>query len=150
VILAAAALGSLLTRRSFRELASAFDQISTRERSMITAMSGLLRSTLVCSAAYFTFTFCALASVFLYLRCDSGLPLGHLGGGTTMDSSALQELIAQVRGTTAALAEAERRVASFTAELAHQDRGPQPDAKPAQPIPTPIAKHRSSGWVPAG
>jgi hypothetical protein len=35
-----------------------------------------------------------------------------------MDSTALHELIAQVRGTTAALAEAEQRVASFTAELA--------------------------------
>jgi hypothetical protein len=37
-----------------------------------------------------------------------------------MDSTALQELIAQVRGTTTALAEAEQRVASFTAELAQQ------------------------------
>jgi hypothetical protein len=67
-----------------------------------------------------------------------------------MDSAALHELIAQVRGTTAALAEAEQRVASFTAELAQQDRGAQSDAKPAQPIRTPISKRRSSGWVPAG
>jgi hypothetical protein len=34
-----------------------------------------------------------------------------------MDSAALHELIAQIRGTTAALAEAEQRFASFTAEL---------------------------------
>jgi hypothetical protein len=38
-----------------------------------------------------------------------------------MDSSALHELIAQVRGTAAALAEAEQRVASFTAELGPVD-----------------------------
>jgi ABC-type transporter Mla subunit MlaD len=67
-----------------------------------------------------------------------------------MDSTALHELIAQVRGTTAALAEAEQRVASFTAELAQQDRGAQLDAKSAQPIRTPTAKRGSSGWVPAG
>jgi hypothetical protein len=34
-----------------------------------------------------------------------------------MDSTALQALIAEVRGTAAALAEAEKRVASATAEL---------------------------------
>jgi len=67
-----------------------------------------------------------------------------------MDSTALHELIAQVRGTTAALAEAEQRVASFTAELAQQDRLDQPDAKPARQIRTPIAKRGSSGWEPAG
>jgi hypothetical protein len=67
-----------------------------------------------------------------------------------LDSIALHELIAQVRGTTAALAEAEQRVASFTAELAQQDRLAQPDAKPAQQIQAPVAKRRSSGWVPAG
>ncbi len=70
--------------------------------------------------------------------------------GTAMDSTALHELIAQVRGTAAALAEAEQRVASFTAELAQQDRLAQPDAKPAQQIRTPIAKRGTSGWVPAG
>ena len=37
-----------------------------------------------------------------------------------MDSTTLHELIAQVRGTTAALAETEQRVASFTSELAQQ------------------------------
>ena len=45
-----------------------------------------------------------------------------------MDSTALHELIAQVRITAAELAAAEQRVASFTAELAQQDRGAQPDA----------------------
>ena len=37
-----------------------------------------------------------------------------------MDSTALNELIEQVRGTSAMLAEAEQRVAAFTAELALQ------------------------------
>jgi hypothetical protein len=63
-----------------------------------------------------------------------------------MDSAALQELIAQVRGTAAELAAAEQRVASFTAELA----GAQLAAKGAQPIRGPIPKRGSSGWMPAG
>jgi hypothetical protein len=67
-----------------------------------------------------------------------------------MDSTALQELIAQVRGTTAALAEAEQKVASFTSELAQQAPLAQPDAKPADPSRTPTAKRGTSGWVPAG
>jgi ABC-type transporter Mla subunit MlaD len=67
-----------------------------------------------------------------------------------MDSTALHELIAQVRGTAAALAEAEQRVASFTAELAQQDRGVQSPANSAQQIRTRISKGGSSGWVPAG
>jgi methyl-accepting chemotaxis protein len=62
-----------------------------------------------------------------------------------MDSTALQELIAQVRGTVTELAATEQRVASFTVELA---RGAEQDAKPANR--TPIAKRGSSGWVPAG
>ena len=67
-----------------------------------------------------------------------------------MDSTALHALIAEVRGTAAALAEAEQRVASFTAELAQQDPGAQPDAKRPQQTRTPIAKRGSSGWVAAG
>jgi hypothetical protein len=67
-----------------------------------------------------------------------------------MDSTAFHELIAQVRGAAATLAEAEKKVASFKAELAQQDRGAQLDASAAQPTRTPIAKRRSSGWVPAG
>jgi hypothetical protein len=63
-----------------------------------------------------------------------------------MDSTALHELIAEVRATTAALAEAEQRVASVTAELAQQDRA----AQPAQQIRGPIAKRGNSGWVAAG
>ena len=91
----------------------------------------------------------SLCSGILFCYAILGLPLGRLGWGTAMDSTALHELVAQVRGTTAALAEAEKRVASFTAELAQQDRGAQPDAESAQPIWTPIAK-RAAGWVPAG
>jgi hypothetical protein len=67
-----------------------------------------------------------------------------------MDSAALHELISQVRGTAAALAEAEQRVASFAAEPAQQDGGAQPDAKPAQQSRAPIAKRGGSGWVAAG
>jgi hypothetical protein len=67
-----------------------------------------------------------------------------------MDSTAFHELIAQVRGSAAALAEAEKKVAAFKAELAEQDHGAQLDASSAQPIRTPIAKRGSSGWVPAG
>ena len=62
-----------------------------------------------------------------------------------MDSAALHALIAEVRGTAAALAEAEKRVASATAELA-QGLG----AQPAQQIRAPIAKRGNSGWVAAG
>jgi hypothetical protein len=67
-----------------------------------------------------------------------------------MDSAALHELIAQVRGTAAAFAEAEQSVASFTAELAQQERGVQSPANSAQQIRTRISKGGSSGWVPAG
>jgi hypothetical protein len=66
-----------------------------------------------------------------------------------MDSTALQALIAEVRGTAAALAEAEQRVASFTAELAQQDQIAHPATKPVQQTPT-LTKRGSSGWVPAG
>jgi len=37
--------------------------------------------------------------------------------GTAMDSTAFHELIAQARGSAAALAEAEQKVAAFKAEL---------------------------------
>jgi len=67
-----------------------------------------------------------------------------------MDSTALHELIAQVRGAAAALAEAEQKVASFTAELAQQDRVTQGHANSAQQIRTRISKGGGSGWVPAG
>jgi hypothetical protein len=67
-----------------------------------------------------------------------------------MDSTALQALIAEVRGTAAALADAEQRVASFTAELAQQDQSAHPATKPAQQTPTLGSKRDSSGWVPAG
>jgi hypothetical protein len=62
-----------------------------------------------------------------------------------MDSTALHALIAEVRGTAAALAEAEKRIASATAELAQQG----PGAQPAQQTRTPIAKRGNSGWVAA-
>jgi hypothetical protein len=71
--------------------------------------------------------------------------------GTTMDSTALQELIAQVRGTATALVEAEQKVAAVKAELAQKDHGAQLGAssnllKHVKPTP----KHGRSGWLPAG
>jgi len=63
-----------------------------------------------------------------------------------MDSGALNELIAQVRGTAATLAEAEQRVAAFTAELAQQK---SPDASAALLKMTPMPKRASFGWLPA-
>ena len=68
-----------------------------------------------------------------------------------MDSTAFQELIAQVRGTASALVEAEQKVATVKAELAQKDHGAQLDAssnllKHVKPTP----KRGRSGWLPAG
>jgi hypothetical protein len=99
--------------------------------------SALRRSTLEYVSVWYTF----------FLLCNSGGAVsGDWVGGTAMDSTALHALIAEARGTAAALAETEQRVASFTAELARQD----PGAQPAQQTRTPVAKRRNSGWVPAG
>jgi hypothetical protein len=61
-----------------------------------------------------------------------------------MDTDALYELIAKSRETAASLAQAEQRVAAFSAELAEQ---PELQAVPVRSIKS-IPK-RSSGWVPA-
>ena len=68
-----------------------------------------------------------------------------------MDGAAFHELFAQVRGTTAALAEAEQKVVAFKAELARQDHKTQPDASsaPRSGIRTRVPKRVSTGWVPA-
>ena len=68
-----------------------------------------------------------------------------------MDSTALQELIAQVRGTASVLAEAEQKVAAVKAELAQKDQRARPDASAAvlKPLKS-TAKPVSSGWLPAG
>jgi hypothetical protein len=68
-----------------------------------------------------------------------------------MDSTAFEELIAQVRGTATALAEAEQKVAAVKADLSQQKHGAQIDTnsaflRAAKPIP----KRVSSGWLPAG
>ena len=68
-----------------------------------------------------------------------------------MDSTALQELIAQVRDTKTALAETEQKVAATKAELAQKDHGAQLDASSAllkHVEPTP--KRGGHGWLPAG
>jgi hypothetical protein len=66
--------------------------------------------------------------------------------GLKMDGTALNELIAQVRGTAATLAEAEQRVAAFKNELAQQKL---PDATSALLRATTMPKRASSGWLPA-
>jgi hypothetical protein len=63
-----------------------------------------------------------------------------------MESTALNELIAQVRATAATLAEAEQRVVAFKNELAQQKL---PDASSALLGATPMPKHANSGWLPA-
>jgi ribosomal protein S12 methylthiotransferase accessory factor YcaO len=63
-----------------------------------------------------------------------------------MESTALTELIAQVRATAATLAEAEQRVAAFKNELAQQKL---PDASSALLRATPMPKGANSGWLPA-
>ena len=70
--------------------------------------------------------------------------------GIAMDSTAFDELIAQVRGTAAALAEAEQKVAAFKAELAQQEHGAQLDARSVLlSAVKPIPKRVSSGWMPS-
>jgi len=75
----------------------------------------------------------------------SGSPSDDWGIGIEMDSTALNELIAQVRGMAASLLEAEQRVSLFTAELAQQKL---PGANPAL-LTTPMPKRASFGWLPA-
>ena len=66
-----------------------------------------------------------------------------------MDSTAFDELIAQVRGTATALAEAKQKVAAFEAELAQQEHGAQLDARSVLlSAVKPIPKRVSSGWLP--
>jgi hypothetical protein len=60
-----------------------------------------------------------------------------------MDINALNELIAQARETAASVAQAEQRVAAFTAELAAQ---PEIKAAPVRSIGS--FPKRVSGWVP--
>jgi len=64
-----------------------------------------------------------------------------------MDSTAFHELIAQVRGTRTALAQAEQKVTAVKAELAQQEHGAKLDAtlRTIKPLPK-----RLSGWQPAG
>jgi hypothetical protein len=67
-----------------------------------------------------------------------------------MDIAAFQELIAQARDSAAALAEAERKVAAFKAELAQQNQEVRLAAGAAPPQPIKLAPKRlNSGWVPA-
>jgi hypothetical protein len=60
-----------------------------------------------------------------------------------MDTNALNELIAKARETTASLAQAEQRVAAFSAELAEQ-----PELKTAPVRSIGSFPKRVSGWVP--
>jgi phage shock protein A len=64
-----------------------------------------------------------------------------------MDSTAFHELIAQVRGTRTALAEAEQKVTAVKAELAPQEHVAKLNAtsRTIKPLPK-----RVSGWQPRG
>ena len=67
-----------------------------------------------------------------------------------MDTTALDELIAQVRGTVTALAEAEKKVATVRTELSDENYKARLEAssgllKEVASIP----KAATSGWVPA-
>jgi hypothetical protein len=64
-----------------------------------------------------------------------------------MDSAAFHELIAQIRGTAASLAEAEQKVAAFKAELARQAN--IHDNSALRRAVMPIPKRVNSGWQPA-
>ena len=64
-----------------------------------------------------------------------------------MESTALNELIMEVRRSAAALAEAEEKVAAFRDELSQHKHEPQPASAP-QSATRPNAK-RASGWLPA-
>jgi hypothetical protein len=68
-----------------------------------------------------------------------------------MDSTAFDELIAQIRGTATALAEAEQKVAAVKIELSQQKHGAKLGASSALlSCAKPIPKRVSSGWLPAG
>jgi hypothetical protein len=77
----------------------------------------------------------------------SGSPNGDGILGTAMDSTALRELIAQIRGTVTAVAEAEQKLAAVKAELSQQEHGAKLDASAALlKAVKPAPKH---GWLPA-
>ena len=63
-----------------------------------------------------------------------------------MDSTAFHELIAQIRGTRTALAQAEQKVTAVKVELVQQEHGAKLDAtlRTIKPLPK-----RVSGWQPA-
>jgi hypothetical protein len=64
-----------------------------------------------------------------------------------MDSTALKDLIGEIRGTTATLADAEQRVAAFAVELATKKRvAPVHVSALSKAIPGP--KRGRSGWIP--
>ena len=66
-----------------------------------------------------------------------------------MDTTALDELIAQVRGTVTALVEAEGKVAAVKAELSDQAYKARLDASSALvKAVTPTPKAAGSGWLP--
>jgi len=69
---------------------------------------------------------------------------------TAIDSTAFHDLIAQVRSTAAELAEGEKKVAAFKAELSQQEYRVRLDASSAllKSI-EPLSKRANSGWVPA-
>ena len=67
-----------------------------------------------------------------------------------MDTTALDELIAQVRGTVTAVAEAEKKVATVRTELSDENYKARLEASSGllKDV-TPIPKAATSRWVPA-
>jgi hypothetical protein len=66
-----------------------------------------------------------------------------------VDTTALDELIAQVRGTVTVLAETEERVAAARAELSEENYKARLEASLALlKAVAPVPKAATSGWVP--
>jgi hypothetical protein len=88
--------------------------------------------------------------LFLLFRSSGSLSRDWGLRGDCMNTTALDELIAQVRGTVTALAEVEEKVATVRTELSDQNYKARLEAssgllKAVAPIP----KAATSGWVPA-
>jgi hypothetical protein len=79
------------------------------------------------------------------LSCDWGSR-----GDAKLDTTALDELIAQVRGTVTAVAEAESKLTAVRAELSDQGYKARLDARSAllKDV-APLPKAASSGWLPS-
>ena len=87
---------------------------------------------------------CQGLSSGLLLLCNFKQTIEVLIGGVraAMDNTALQDLISQVRGSVASLAEAEQKVAALKNEFAQQERPKPAPLRKVEPMPTRV----NSGW----